>query len=178
MTSSERYFRLHPDLAVHSSAVHGRGTFAVRGLPRGTLLLVIGGQIVTIREEADLPPGLQDAGVQIAADLVLSPLSIEFRGGINNVNHCCEPNAGFQGQIFLVATRDIGCGEEVTFDYAMCLGDSPNAAPYRLQCHCGSARCRGWITDKDWTIPDLQARYRGYFQPYLQLQIEQSGLNY
>jgi hypothetical protein len=136
---------------------------------------------MTLQEEAKLPQSLQDAGVQIASDLVLSPPpggSSEFVGGIGNVNHCCEPNAGFHGQIFVVAIRDIIRGEEVTFDYAMCLGDSRNAAPYRLQCHCGSARCRGWITDRDWTISGLQTRYRGFFQPYLQARIEQRGLNY
>lgn len=164
-----RFFRLHPDLAVHSSAIAGCGTFAVRDLPQGTLLLVMGGQIVTLQEEANLPPKMQDAGVQIAADLVLSPISINDIGGINHVNHSCDPNAGFQGQMFLVAMRDITPGEEVTFDYAMCLGGG--GTPYQLQCGCGATRCRRQITERDWMIPELQTRYRGFFQPYLQAQI-------
>jgi hypothetical protein len=167
--SGERYFKLHPDLVVHSNAIHDRGTFAVRDLPRGTVLLVMGGQIVTLQEEANLPPEIQDAGLQIAPDLVLTPMSGEFAGGINYVNHSCEPNAGFHGQVFLVAMRDIAEGEEITFDYAMCLG---GGEPYRLQCHCDAARCRRWITENDWMIPELQVRYRGFFQPYLQTQID------
>lgn len=119
---SDSYYKLHPDVAVGPSSVHGRGTFAVRDLPRGTLLLVMGGYIATLQEEARLPPERQDAGMQIAPNLVLTPPSNEFVGGISNVNHCCDPNAGFNGQIFLVAMRDIAQGEEVTFDYAMCLG--------------------------------------------------------
>ena len=173
----EKYFRLHPDLVVRSSIIHGSGTFATSDLKRGTLLLIIGGLLVTVQEEAERPERLRDAGVQIESDLVLSPPSREAMGGISNINHSCDPNAGFRGQILLVAIRDIAKGEEVTFDYAMCLGDGPSAPPYRVQCHCGVTGCRGWITDKDWTIPDLQARYRGFFQPYLQARMEQSALD-
>ena len=173
------YYKLHHDVAVGPSALHGRGTFGTRHLDKGTLLMVIGGHLLTCEEEAALPQSMQDAGVQIASDLVLSPRTSELAGGINYVNHSCDPNAGFHGQIFLVAMRDIAQGEEITFDYAMCLGDGPHAAaPYRLECQCGSAQCRGWITDRDWAIPALQARYRGFFQPYLQARIEQSGLGY
>lgn len=164
-----RFFKLPPDLAVHSSAIAGCGTFAARDLPRGTLLIVMGGHVVTLQEEASLPPNMQDAGVQIAVDLVLTPMSSELVGGISHVNHCCAPNAGFQGQAFLVAMRDIAQGEEITFDYAMCLGGDD---PYQLQCGCGAALCREQITERDWMIPELQARYRGFFQPYLQTLIE------
>lgn len=176
--SSEKFYKLHPDVAIGPSAMHGRGTFATRRLSRGTLLLVIAGHLATLEEEAGLPHNIQDAGVQIASDLVLTPGTSQLAGGINYVNHCCDPNAGFHGQIFLVALRDIAQGEEITFDYAMCLGDGPHAAPYRLECHCGSAQCRGWITDRDYTIAELQTRYRGFFQPYLQARIEQGSLEY
>lgn len=172
------YNKLHPDVAVGQSATHGRGTFAIRRLDRGTLLLVIGGHVLTVQEEAELPQMMQDAGVQVATDLVLTPKSCELAGGINYVNHCCDPNAGFHGQIFLVAMRDIAQGEEITFDYAMCLGDGPHIAPYSLECRCGSAQCRGRITDSDWMIAELQTRYRGFFQPYLQARIEQSGIDH
>lgn len=168
---TDNYYKLHPDVAIDQSATHGRGIFATRNIPRGTLLLVIAGHVLTVQEEAELPQTMQDAGVQVASDLVIT-------GGINYVNHCCDPNAGFHGQIFLVAMRDIARGEEVTFDYAMCLGDGPHIAPYSLECRCGSAQCRGRITDSDWMIQELQARYRGFFQPYLQARIEQSGLGY
>ena len=173
----DRYFRLHSDLVVDTSGVHGFGTFAKKNLPQGTLLMVIGGRIATLKQEAALPLPLRDAGLQIASDLVLSPFSRRYVGGITKVNHSCDPNAGFHGQVFLVAIRDISLGEEVTFDYAMCLGDSKKAAPYRLACHCGSKRCREIITDTDWTIPDLQARYRGFFQPYLQARIDERSHN-
>ena len=165
-------YKLHHAVAVGLSASHGRGTFATRHLDKGTLLMVIGGHLLTCEEEAELPQSMQDAGVQIASNLVLSPRTGDLAGGISYVNHSCDPNAGFKGQIFLVAMRDIAEDEEITFDYAMCLGDGPDAEPYRLECHCGSAQCRGAVTDTDWMIPELQSRYQGFFQPYLQARIE------
>ena len=35
------------------------------------------------------------------------------------INHSCEPNVGFAGDIVLVAMRDISPGEELTTDYAL-----------------------------------------------------------
>jgi len=35
------------------------------------------------------------------------------------INHSCEPNVGFAGNVVLVAMRDIEAGEELTTDYAM-----------------------------------------------------------
>ena len=48
---------------------------------------------------------------------------------------------------------------------------------YTLACRCGSPRCRGTITGKDWTRPELRARYRGWFCWFLQRKIdaEQTG---
>jgi hypothetical protein len=41
-----------------------------------------------------------------------------------------------------------------------------------MACRCGSARCRGTITGKDWRRKDLQERYRGWFCWFLQRKIE------
>jgi hypothetical protein len=38
----------------------------------------------------------------------------------------------------------------------------------QLECRCGSARCRGVVTGRDWQRPELQQRYRGWFSAYLQ----------
>jgi hypothetical protein len=35
------------------------------------------------------------------------------------INHSCDPNVGFAGDIVLVAMRDIRQGEELTADYAL-----------------------------------------------------------
>lgn len=83
------------------------------------------------------------------------------------LNHCCEPNVGFGGNIVLVAMRDINAGEELTTDYA--LFDDYDG---QMTCHCGTAGCRRTIHGRDWRRPDLQDRYRGYFSWYLQAKID------
>jgi len=83
------------------------------------------------------------------------------------LNHSCEPSCGLVGATLLVAMRDIAVGEELTFDYATC--DSSDYDEF--ECLCGEPTCRGIVTGLDWTKPELQERYAGWFSPYLQRRI-------
>ena len=72
------------------------------------------------------------------------------------LNHSCEPNVGFAGNIALVAMREISPGEELATDYALfddCDGE--------MDCRYGRASCRGTISGRDWRRPELQRKYRG-----------------
>jgi len=62
----------------------------------------------------------------------------------------------------LAAMRDVAPGEELTVDY--CLFD---VSPEPMTCRCGTRGCRGTVTGEDWRLPDLQARYAGWFTTYL-----------
>ena len=50
-------------------------------------------------------------------------------------NHSCDPNLAIQGQIVLVAMRDIAPGEELTIDWA-----TTDDGDYEMECRCGSGR--------------------------------------
>jgi hypothetical protein len=63
--------------------------------------------------------------------------------------------------------RDIGVGEEITFDYAM----SDSADYDEFDCSCGTPLCRRRVTGDDWMRPDLQHRYAGWFSSYLARRI-------
>ena len=78
------------------------------------------------------------------------------------INHSCDPNIGFRGNVVYVAMRDIAAGEELFHDYAMERSDD-----YALDCRCGSPLCRGKVTGEDWKLPELQQRYGHYFSIYL-----------
>jgi SET domain len=54
------------------------------------------------------------------------------------INHSCEPNVGFAGNIVLIAMRDISPGEELTTDYA--LFDDYDGM---MGCQCRTPSCRG-----------------------------------
>ncbi len=72
---------------------------------------------------------------------------------------------------FLLQCEKFGGGEEITLDYGMVLYQSKYAKRYKIKCKCDAKNCRGFITDNDWKIPELQKRYDGYFQWYLQEKI-------
>ena len=82
-------------------------------------------------------------------------------------NHSCDPNIAIQGQIVLVAMRDIAPGEELTHDWA-----TTDDLNYEMKCSCGSSNCRGTITGKDWMKKELQDKYRGWFCWFLQTKID------
>lgn len=79
------------------------------------------------------------------------------------MNHSCDPNTWWSGSITLVARRDIGAGEEVTYDYATADVDHE----FEMECRCGSLRCRGTISNRDHLDPDWQSRYGTNLPPHV-----------
>lgn len=149
----------------------GFGLFANTLIEKGELLAVWAGDIYTEEQLAREPLDRQHHGIQVEEHVYQLPL---VEGDPSDYfNHSCEPNAGLDGQICLVAMRDIHTGEEVCFDYAM----SDSSDYDEFDCHCGSPRCRIKVTGNDWKLPELQERYKGYFMPYLQRRIDKLNAN-
>jgi len=144
----------------------GYAVYAGSVIEPGEIIGVWSGRIIG-RDALDaLPEAIRRHTVQIEEDLFLASTSPEEPPDF--INHSCEPNAGLDGQIAIVALRRILPGEEVTIDYAMCDG-----SPYdEFDCACGSSLCRGKVTGDDWRDPILWKRYAGHFSPYLQRRIE------
>ena len=159
---------LSPKLEVRPDPEKGGfGVFARAACHAGEVLVVWGGNVVTEELLEQLPPVMQHHSVQIDEGLYLA--TVDGLEPADYVNHSCEPNLGLRGQITLVALRDIQPDEEVCFDYAM-----TDSTPYdEFECHCGLPDCRKVITGHDWKMPELWAKYQGYFSPYLQRRIEQ-----
>lgn len=144
----------------------GYAVFARSVIEPGELVGVWSGRIVATDALDTLPEAIRHHTVQIEEDLFLASTSENEPPDF--INHACEPNAGLDGQIAIVALRRILPGEEVTIDYAMCDG-----SPYdEFECACGSALCRGKVTGSDWRDPVLWKRYAGHFSPYLQRRID------
>lgn len=162
---------MNEKLEVRDTLKKGKGVFAKSEIPAGERLAIFGGVILTLEEESLLPKKFQDTGLQIAENFVIT--TKDKKEDTDCFNHSCEPNAGFNGQLFLVAMKDIVSGDEIVFDYAMVLYNGNEDVPYALDCECGSPACRGVITTNDWTIPELRSRYAGYFQDYLERKIHE-----
>jgi hypothetical protein len=157
-----------PKLAKHRfGGIKGTGVIALAGIRREEILSRFGGYVMSFEEFLRLPPALQEIPYQIADDLFFGPISRRGLTASEYYNHSCDPNAGFRDSITLVAMRAIRPGEEVAFDYCMCVSTSL----LDFNCSCGKPTCRNRSSGDDWKSPALQARYQGYFVPYLQDRI-------
>ncbi|HEY7143232.1 MAG TPA: SET domain-containing protein-lysine N-methyltransferase [Streptosporangiaceae bacterium] len=151
------------------SSIEGRGLAAVAPIGAGEVVAIKSGHIVDTATLRALPERLQESDVQIADGFHLAALDdAEFEPVMLFLNHSCEPNVGFSGNIVLVAMRDISAGEELTTDYAL-FDDYDGEMP----CRCGHNTCRGTIGGRDWQLPELQRKYGEYFSSYLLRRIRQ-----
>ena len=155
------------------SGIAGRGLFAVDDIAAGEVVAVKGGHIVDTQTMFALSEKLQNSEVQIAEGLHLVALTDdEYEPVMLFINHSCEPNVGFAGNVVLAAMRDVAAGEELTTDYAMFDG---GVWPEPMTCACGTPSCRGTIAGDDWRRPELQHRYAGWFSRYLEDRIRRAS---
>ncbi len=128
-----------------ASPIHGTGGFAKQAIRAGTPILEYLGEriskgeslrrcvqnnafIFTLNDEQDLD-----------GDVPWNPARL--------INHSCAPNCEAEledDRIWIIATRDIAAGEEITFNYGYDLVD------YRdYPCQCGSPACVGYMVAEE-----------------------------
>jgi hypothetical protein len=153
----------HPALYSKDSSINGTGLFTSQALRAGETIIVWGGVLVPY---AMYDESKHKARATTAYDekycLTLplgSPDSVdEF------INHACDPNTWMADERTVVARKDIEAGKEITTDFALWCNED---YLYAESCGCATALCRGRVTGRDWRIPELQQRYRGHFQPFI-----------
>lgn len=130
----------------------GRGVFALRDFKRGELIVPIEGRLMGERTEHSIQ---------------VSPAShIDPKPPARFANHSCSPNSGIcmkKGKPWLCAMRNIGKGEEITWDYAM----SEYEFNYFMPCHCGNKNCRKLIGPYLFLDKKTIRRYKNFIMPYL-----------
>lgn len=150
-------------IRVTEDTLAGRGVVADADIARDEIVAIKAGNIIT---RAELEAATREAGdlaLQIDDDFYIAPRTLEEAETMSVfINHSCDPNIGFRGQVVYVAMRDIAAGEELCHDYAMERSDD-----YTLDCQCGSPLCRGRVSGNDWQLPELQQRYGDYFSIYI-----------
>ena len=110
----------------------GKAVYARDTIEPGELIAVWSGRIIPAEALDELPEEIRRHTVQVEESLYLASISPDEPPDF--INHSCEPNAGLDGQIVIVALHRIHPGEEVTIDYAMCDG-----TPYdEFECACGT----------------------------------------
>lgn len=155
--------------AYKKKVLHGFGILAKEKIKKGERVIVFGGYVMTTKQFNTLTKKLQSYPFQIDDDLFFGLSKISELEDADYLNHSCDPSCGFDGEITIVAMRDIKKGEEITIDYAMCLTSKEIKS---MNCVCRSKFCRKIITSNDWKIKDLQIRYKGFFEPFLEKKIK------
>lgn len=139
-----------PEAGVESRpCAFGKGLFATRRFDRGATVLEFVGEELTLAAVRLKGPRAADAlqvGVNRYLDLV-EPGRL--------VNHSCRPNCGVFDDRRLRALRDIGPGEELTFDYSTTIADG-----WTMSCGCGLPECRGTVRAFALLPKELRDRYR------------------
>jgi hypothetical protein len=155
-----------PGLALEARPETGMYVVTSRPVPAGTIVVAWSGAVVDRRVFSSFDDDRRSHSLQIADDLFLIPPDpLEL---VDYVNHSCDPTCGILGSHMLITRRALAAGDEISFDYAMCDTD-----PYdEFTCACQSENCRGQVTATDWMLPELQARYDGYFSAYIQRRFD------
>ncbi len=134
----------------------GRGVFATRPIPAGTLLVEIQGWLARSEE-------LDDAwfAMQVGPDQWLCSDGAALD---DCINHSCDPNAGFAtGEPALYSLRDIGPGEEIAWDYSTSIAE----AGWTLTCRCEALTCRRVVRSWPELTPTQRQRLRAIALRYL-----------
>ncbi|MEM9203673.1 MAG: SET domain-containing protein-lysine N-methyltransferase [Actinomycetota bacterium] len=156
---------------VRESHLGGLAVFANAPIAKDEPVAVKVGHLVDFEEVLRLTDEIGDFSLQIGEGMFLSPRHAdEYDDMVVHINHACNANVGFQGNVTYVAIRDIEAGEELCHDYAMA-----RVEPYRLKCLCTTGLCRGFVMESDWQRRDLQERYAGYFMPHVQARIDRQA---
>jgi SET domain-containing protein len=135
---------------VETSAVHGKGVFALRHMAAGETVIEYVGEVISMAEAiARHPHDPSDPNhtfyLQRDDGRVIDAV---HQGNASKwINHSCKPNCEpyeHEGRVFIQTRRPVFRGEELTFDYGL-VSDEPmtEALKARYACRCGAKRCRG-----------------------------------
>jgi len=128
-----------------ASLIHGVGAFAATGLNRGTRVIQYVGETIDKRES--------NRRCELGNECIFY-LNEQFDLDGNEewnparfINHSCSPNCNAElteSGIWIIASRDIDVGEEITFNYGY---DLENVRDH--PCHCRLPDCVGWIVAEE-----------------------------
>ena len=157
----------HDAIAARHSDIHGHGVYAQRAIAAGEFITEYTGEHISLTEAAQREHARQTRAAQGAAEssdylyIVDDETAIDGRHSANIarlINHACEPNCRSDvigDRVWIIATRDIAVGDEITFDYCYTFKDG-----LHHPCRCGSPHCVGFIIAKDqrWRLKRWRAQ--------------------
>lgn len=127
----------------------GKGLFASVDIPKNTVITRVTGRPMNFADTVALKEK-ESHTLQTGIDqyILCDPPFLYS-------NHSCEPNCGLTPNLELKTLRNIRQGEELLWDYSTSMLERH----WTMKCNCGSAGCRGLITDFDLLPEQLQQKY-------------------
>jgi SET domain-containing protein len=99
--------------------------------------------VINLKQYSKLPKPFQKYFYNygwVWGDEIILPLDTD-----SFMNHSCNPNVLQNSRTVWRALRDIGAGEEITFDYELTTTGKLIKHMKPMRCRCGSTNCRKWI---------------------------------
>ena len=139
-------------IRIQRSRIHGKGIFARCDIEAGSRVIEYVGRRISKTESVQLCRSqnsyIFDLNEQVDLDGNVSWNPARL------INHSCDPNCAAEmddrDRIWIMSTRAIARGEEVTFNYGY---DIENFMNY--PCRCGTAICVGYMVAEEW-IPEIR----------------------
>ena len=145
-------------VSVKQSGIHNKGVFAKKDILKGEKVIEYVGEKITKAEsdrrfEATLHEHKNDPNAKGSVYIFTLNKRYDIDGQVSYndakfINHSCEPNCEVEiirGHIWIMSTRDIKKGEELSYNYGYDIDDFEDHP-----CYCGSERCIGYILDEDY----------------------------
>jgi SET domain-containing protein len=134
---------------VRRSTISGLGAFATRPIRKGTRIIEYKGERITPAEADARYEGGPSAHPLVLLFTVDDRTVIDAGVGGNEarfINHSCEPNCEAvteRRRVWILATRHIRPGEELTYDYNLTASDEDESCADEYACLCRAPACRG-----------------------------------
>ncbi|MBS3072380.1 SET domain-containing protein-lysine N-methyltransferase [Candidatus Pacearchaeota archaeon] len=138
------------------SKIHSTGGFAAKDIPKGTKIIEYIGKKITKKQadkiaDKEMARHKRDKNNGAVYIFELNK-KYDIDGNVSwnparLINHSCSPNAETEikkERIWIIATKKIKKGEEITYDYGYDIDDWDNHP-----CKCGSKNCVGYIVSQD-----------------------------
>ena len=132
-------------LLIRSSQIHESGCYTTTAIEEGAYVVEYTGPRITL-EEADRR--YEHCEKTYLFGLDSETHVIDGNGIAAFINHSCDPNCEadeVDGQVWIIALRDIAAGEELCYDYNLYDGEPDDES----RCLCGAGNCRGTLYSEE-----------------------------
>lgn len=155
------------DIEIENSNIHGKGIVTKEPIKKGSIIGILTGKFYQSKELELIDKELKHFLFPVEESLFIGPENLYDISPLFYINHSCEPNAGIDGDLVIIALKDIEPGEEITIDYATIY-----LSEDRIICQCKSHNCRKSIHGTDILMPELQKKYNQYIASWIKRKLE------